>query len=96
MARFVRGAAIRIEVDITDHAGTPVTATPIVITVYNPNGQATVTDAAMTASGVTGTYYYNLQTAVADLVGTWKVLVAATVGTPVGRQDGAFELYAVV
>ena len=92
-ARFVRGNAVRIEADITDSASGPVAATPIVITIFDPRGNAVVTEAAMTASAVTGTYFYNRQTVVTDLIGVWKVVVAATVGTPIGRQLGSFELF---
>ena len=68
-ARYLRGDNVRIEADIADSEAKPVAATPIVITIFDPHGNAVLTDTAMTASAVTGTYYYNRQTVVTDLVG---------------------------
>jgi len=69
--QFQRGATAVLLHEVKNAAGTLITPTSIVVSVWNPAGTKTVDAQTMTASA-TGMYYYNLATVVGDALGAYR------------------------
>ena len=82
------GDEIFFEIEIKDATQFPMVlftpANGVVITIRNPSGTATVTEAVMTATGV-GFFTYRHQTATSDPVGVWLAEFKADHDGHIGR-----------
>lgn len=95
MAQYVRGDSVRVEADFWDPtttAETAVTPSTITISIFDPVGNQIVSEASMTLSGTTGTYYYEYQSTVTSLVGIYNYRCSGVVSSKTGRKKGSFEL----
>ena len=89
------GDNIRLEADITDAAGQPFNPTTTKVTVKDSAGTVKVAAANMTNSGTLGSYFYEWQSVIADVAGTYTWFVDAVQGVNTGKQDKRFTLYTV-
>ena len=92
--RYLRGDTVRVEADSTDSSDVPATPSSITVSIYDPNGAQVVSEATMTVTSTTGTYYYLFASSATALTGFWTARVTSTVSTVTGRQTAKFEIYA--
>ncbi len=93
MESYKAGTVIRITNEIRDKDNNLFDPDSVVITITDSSETEKITEAAMTQE-TTGKYYYNWQSAITDISGSYRIKVKAISGSYTAiNEKYLFELY---